>query len=144
MNHKENVLRAVRFETPEHIPMVFHVNAACWQHYPPDALQELMAEHRLLFPNFKQTAVKPAPEFGPNERAGQPYTDDWGCVWETTEDGILGTVTKHPLASWDDFDAYVPPDPETRTGLLTWPSSNRAPSLPMAARTRVAAVRRRS
>lgn len=26
-------------------------------------------------------------------------------------------VTKHPLASWDDFAAYVPPDPETKTGL---------------------------
>lgn len=117
MNHRENILRAVRFETPEYIPMTFHINAACWAHYPSDALQELMAGHPLLFPNFQPTAAKPTPALGPNQHAGQPYTDDWGCVWETTEDGITGTVTKHPLASWDDFDAYVPPDPETQTGL---------------------------
>ena len=89
--------------------MTFHVNAACWKHYPPDVLQELMAEHRLLFPDFKQTAAKLTPELELNQHAGQPYTDDWGCVWETTEDGITGTVTKHPLASLDSLDACVPP-----------------------------------
>ncbi len=53
MNQRENLLRAVRFETPETIPMVFHINPACWQHYPHDALQELIAAHPLLFPDYR-------------------------------------------------------------------------------------------
>ena len=28
MNNRTNVLKAIRFERPEYIPMVFHINAA--------------------------------------------------------------------------------------------------------------------
>jgi hypothetical protein len=30
--------------------MDFHINSACWHHYPPEALSELMASHPMLFP----------------------------------------------------------------------------------------------
>jgi hypothetical protein len=117
MNHRENVLRAVRFERPASIPMSFHINPACWHAYPHGALQELMAEHPTLFPDSEPSAQPVVPRYGPNQRAGEPYTDDWGCVWETTDDGITGTVTGHPLADWADFEGYVPPDPNEVSGL---------------------------
>jgi uroporphyrinogen decarboxylase len=107
----------VRFETPEHIPMIFAVNGACWNHYPQDALKELMAEHPRLFPGFKDDGKPVTPHYGSASRADEPYTDDWGCVWETTLDGITGTVTGHPLSDWAAFDSYVPPDPESRSGM---------------------------
>jgi hypothetical protein len=116
MNDRDNILRAVRFERPEHIPMVFHVNAACWNHYPGDALRELMADHTLLFPGYADSTGRVELEYDPTSRVGEPYTDGWGCVWETTDDGITGTVTQHPLASWEAFDGYAPPDPRTSTG----------------------------
>jgi uroporphyrinogen decarboxylase len=106
----ENTLRAIRFERPEHIPMTFWINPACWHHYPQDALLELMAEHPLLFPDFTSQG-NVLPELAPWERAGTPYTDAWGCVWETTDDGITGAVTKHPLADWDALRSFTPPDP---------------------------------
>ena len=116
MNARENVLRAVRFEGPQHIPMSFHINAACWHHYPQDALQELMASHPLLFPGFTPSAEPITPDFAPNARAGEPYTDPWGCVWETTDSGITGTVTEHPLADWGAFEKFTPPDPDQTDG----------------------------
>jgi len=122
MEERENLLRVVRFEKPEYIPMDFHINSACWHHYPQDALQELMASHPLLFPGFEKSSAKIVPEYAPWERAGQPYVDGWGCVLETTDNGIAGTVTKHPLESWDDFDSYTPPDPnrDLRFGPADW------------------------
>lgn len=27
---RDNLLRAIRFEKPDYIPMTFHINAACW------------------------------------------------------------------------------------------------------------------
>lgn len=117
MNERENLLRTVRFDRPEHIPMSFHINAACWHAYPQDELQHLMAEHLLLFPDFKPSDEPITPAFGPNQRAGQPYRDDWGCVWETVEDGITGTVTHHPLADWSALEGYSPPDPNQVDGL---------------------------
>ena len=117
MNARENILRAVRFERPELIPMRFVINAACWHSYPHAALFELMASHPLLFPHFKTPAGPFQPHYGPNQKAGKPFTDDWGCVWETSMDGIVGTVTSHPLADWSRLDSYVPPDPGKQSGL---------------------------
>jgi len=112
----ENTLRAIRFERPEHIPMTFWINPACWHHYPQDALFELMAEHKLLFPDF-HPEDKVLPELAPWERAGTPYIDAWGCVWETTDDGITGSVTKHPLPDWQALQSFTPPDPARTNGM---------------------------
>jgi uroporphyrinogen decarboxylase len=97
--------------------MTFHLNPACWHAYPQSALQELMIDHPFLFPDFEPSPGPVIPEYGPNQRAGEPYTDDWGCVWQTTEDGITGKVTGHPLADWADLEDYVPPDPDRASGL---------------------------
>ncbi len=117
MNARENILRAVRFERPDSIPMTFAINPASWQYYPQDALQELMALHPLLFPGFRPTALPIRPQLSPVQRKDEPYTDPWGCVWQTTLDGITGTVTGHPLADWAAFEGYQAPDPEVSDGL---------------------------
>ena len=112
----ENTLRAIRFERPEHIPMIFWINPACRHHYPQDALLELMAEHPLLFPEPASQSNLPS-DLYPWEQAGTPYTDAWGCIWETTDDGITGSVTKHPLADWDAMRSFTPPDPARTNGM---------------------------
>jgi len=116
MDASENYRRAVLFETPESIPMSFHINGACWHHYPAGALEGLMASHPRLFPNFDGAVRTAPPRPAPNARAGEPYTDPWGCVWETTDDGITGTVTGHPLADWAALEDFRPPDPEVTSG----------------------------
>ncbi len=128
-----NTLRAIRFERPEHIPVVFWINPACWHHYRPEALFELMAGHPLLFPQFERETFT-IPEPAPWERSGTPYTDAWGCVWETTDDGITGTVTQHPLADWDAFARFTPPDPTRTNGMtaMDW-SRERSQALEIAA-----------
>ena len=97
--------------------MAFHINAACWHRYPEDALLELMADHPLLFSDSERDLGEAGASYGPNQKAGKPYTDDWGCVWETTEDGIVGTVTTHPLEDWDSLESFVPPNPVIQSGL---------------------------
>jgi uroporphyrinogen decarboxylase len=117
MNTGENIRRAIRFEKPDWIPMIFHINPACWFHYSHDALQALMAEHPLLFPDYK-IVEKVDPGVSPVQRKDHPFTDSWGCVWTTCEEGITGTVTGHPLNDWQSFDSYIPPDPEITDGLM--------------------------
>lgn len=112
-----NMLRAIRFERPEYIPVVFWISPACWHHYRPEALFELVAAHPLLFPQFDAGTFR-IPEPTPWERSKTPYTDAWGCVWETTDDGITGTVTQHPLADWDAFAHFAAPDPTRTNGMM--------------------------
>lgn len=117
MTEKENYIRAARFDYPDHIPMNFVINAACFENYPQDALFELMERHPLLFPGFKAPPLPFVPDYPPIARKGQPFRDDFGCIWETAMNGITGTVTGHPLENWDSFDDYQPPDPNTCTGI---------------------------
>ena len=114
----DNYTRAIRFERPDHIPMSFHINAACWHHYPKDALFDLMEEHKLLFPNFKRPSPDWQPYYPPVARKNEPYTDPMGCVWYTADDGITGSVHGHPLADWSAFGTtWKIADPNTTDGL---------------------------
>ena len=116
MTPRENTLRAIRFEQPEHIPMNFSVSGACWHHYDQNALQDLMEAHPFLFPNFKRQE-KVTPHYGPCCRKDVPYADPWRCVWETTDDGIVGSVLGHPLADLAALESFEPPDPEATNGI---------------------------
>lgn len=118
MNDWENRIRAVRFERPDGIPMTFHINDACWNHFDRNALMDLMESHPLLFPGFDRSQRIFPPVYDLDARSDASYTDPWGCVWETMEDGITGSVTRHPLADWENFSGYVSPDPEQTTGMF--------------------------
>lgn len=117
MTGKENYLRAVRFGRPDHIPMSIYINDACWQSYPQEFLAEQIALHPRLFPDYPIPKLPYTPVFAPVARRDRPYTDSFGCRWETTVDGITGTVTGHPLEDWDAFDRYQGPDPDKTDGL---------------------------
>lgn len=114
--HK-NMIKAIRFETPDFIPMNFVINDACWQHYPQEALFDLMEAHPFLFPDFKRPAGIFVPDFAPVALRDTPYKDSFGCVWTTSEDGITGTVTGHPLADWNAYASWQRPNADTTDGL---------------------------
>lgn len=101
--------------------MHFHINASCWHHYDQQELQDLMEAHPFLFPDFKrQDKVEPKLEV--TQLKDTPYTDPWGCVWKTADDGITGSVHGHPLADWAAFEGFKAPDPGQTDGThpLDW------------------------
>lgn len=110
---RENVLRAIRFEKPAAIPMVFHINPACWNHYPREQLDELVQSHSDIVSIDSKMPLKAYPIYS---RADCPFRDGWGCIWRTTEDGIVGTVVDHPLRNWDGFRNFKSPNPEIDSG----------------------------
>lgn len=111
MNKRENLLRTIKFETPEYIPMIFVINDACWNHYDHNVLFDLMESHSMLFPDFKRPDNPYIPDYLVNALAAKPYADPWQCIWKTAENGITGSVHGHPLSSWDSFPDYRAPDP---------------------------------
>ncbi|MBO4356292.1 MAG: hypothetical protein J5850_05515 [Clostridia bacterium] len=112
-------LKAIRFEKPEYIPMAFHINAACWHHYPKEALWDLIEEHKFLFPGFKRPSPDWEPWYHPVQRADTPFTDVMGCTWYTADNGITGTVLGHPLENWDAFGTtWKIADPDSTDGLV--------------------------
>lgn len=117
MTKKENYMRAVRFERPDYIPMVFAINDASWQSYSQEFLCEQMERHPGLFAKSDIPRLPYTPVFANVARKEKRYRDDFGCVWGTMTDGITGTVVEHPLKDWSAFKEYKAPDPAVCTGI---------------------------
>ncbi len=115
MTRRDNILKVIRFEGPDYIPMNFHINGACWHHYDQNALQDLMEAHPFLFPKFTRRQVV-TPHYGLTQRKDEPYTDPWRCIWTTSDNGITGSVHSHPLSDWSNLSGYASPDPDHTDG----------------------------
>lgn len=122
MNTRSNIMKAVHFENPDYIPMSFKINDSCWEYYPQEALLELIETHPFLFSDLQRPSLPYHPIYKNVARKDYPYRDDWGCLWTTTMNGITGTVTEHPLSSWDQLENYQSPDPEVCIGIgsINW------------------------
>lgn len=135
LTHRENYLRNARFEGPEWIPMHVHISGATWNQLR-DELEDVLARHEWMFPNFKRGQRDwDNWDPGPAYRAGERFTDAWGCVWESAIDGIEGVLVEHPLEDWSALENWSPPDP-----LLT---GDRGPVNWQAIRQNVAAAKAR-
>ena len=132
MTQKENYIRTVRFEKPDYIPMSYCISGAYFDHCDCDALFDAMEAHPLLFPHFKRPSKPFVPDYAPIARKDKPFTDDFGCVWETAVNGLTGTVKGHPLADWSAFDSWTPPDPNVCTGIgpINWEGIKNWASVP--------------
>jgi len=119
MTPRERMLRAARFEHPDRIPVSFYINPSCWAHYEREDLLGLVRDHPETFVEWDGPPKNWDNYIPAWQRAGVPYTDGWGCVWETSMDGLTGAVTGHPLTDWDDFKAFKAPSPEVFNGLHT-------------------------
>lgn len=102
-------LKAARFDHPAGIPVAFWINGSCWSHYPQAELARLIATHPRLFPEGAPS-LPHRPALPANTVAARPCIDRWGCRWETTMDGIVGTVTGHPLPGFAGAESWSPPD----------------------------------
>ena len=119
MNAKENYLRAFRFERPDHIPVAYAINPACWTLNDHEHIFDLMESHPLLFRGYKRPEEGYKPVFSLVAREDEPFLDDFKCLWKTSMNGLTGTVVQHPLENWDNFDAWKKniPNPEICMGI---------------------------
>jgi len=122
VDERENLLRAYRFQGPERIPVHMGIGPAMWRLYG-GPLEDVVARHPYIFPHFKKGSIDYENlAVDPRNRAGNVYTDSWGCVYRPKEDDVPCFVCERPLETWDDFDSFVPPDPakETGRGPIDW------------------------
>jgi uroporphyrinogen decarboxylase len=111
LSERENYLRNVTMTGPEWMPCGFYVSDAS-RDQARGEFEEVMARHLILFPNFKKGERNYATyEFAPANRAGERFTDSWGCVWLSDINGIEGQVIEHPLDDWNKLKNYKVPDP---------------------------------
>lgn len=110
MTERENYLRCVRFEGPDWIPCSIGALPVGWKTH-----REGLLEIALSYPDLfgKVDPHKDFDEMPSRYRKGHEDTDNWGVVWRTEIEGIIGIPQVHPLADLSKIDEYHPPDPLT-------------------------------
>jgi hypothetical protein len=99
--------KALRFENPARMPRDLWVLPWAAARYPAE-----LAELQRRFPSD----LCRAPDvYAPSSRrrgdmfACGEYTDEWGCVFENLQEGVIGEVKRPLLADWADRAAFRPP-----------------------------------
>lgn len=107
MTGRERVLQALTFGRPDRAPR--HL----WTLPGIPLLRS--AELTRFRERFPDDIIPPHFIYGQSESArGKQarkgtYTDEWGCIWEVLQDGVIGEI-KHPiLADWAGLDKLRPP-----------------------------------
>ncbi len=103
MTPRERVLAALEFRSPDRAPR--ELWALPWvSQYAPADLEAVLAN----YPSDFTSAGALAPGHrrrGAAARKGT-HVDDWGCVFEAGEDGVIGEVRYPPLAERSMLDSY--------------------------------------
>jgi len=107
ISSRDRVIRALAFSRPDRAPRHLWALPGVEMFRPAE-----LARLRSLFPeDFASAGVS----YGSAVRAGGlqyrkgTYTDEWGCLWEVLEDGVVGEVKSPPLSDWDALDRLAPP-----------------------------------
>jgi uroporphyrinogen decarboxylase len=107
MTSRERVMKALAFAGPDRAPR--HL----W--YLPGVEMFRGTELARMREQYPEDLVGPGAAYGRGARSrGNPsvtghYTDEWGCLWEVFQDGVVGEIRSPILAEWDALDALRPP-----------------------------------
>ena len=109
MTYRENMLRVIRFEQPDHIPVSFHVNESVYSHYDPNAVEELLESHPIIAGKGRMRW-----DLVPKDKSAvdlsHTYYDEFGVEWKGDIDGIRGVIQKHPLEDFSKIRDYRFPE----------------------------------
>jgi uroporphyrinogen decarboxylase len=128
MNRRERTLKAIRHETPDHVPYNFHATASVYEklrdHYDlptNDSVVAFVGNHIVKIgsdfnvnPWAEDVQMKLIPSGGPMTTAvdasGGLHADEFGCVWDRR--GGMPHPVEYPLAHDPGLlDSYEMPDP---------------------------------
>jgi len=106
MTPRERMYKALEFNSPDRAPR--DIWALPWVDQYARAEFDALAER---FPPDVMSVRAEARGDRARGRRGRKgtYTDDWGCVFEVGQDGLIGEVKGPPLADWAALDTYRPP-----------------------------------
>ena len=107
LTSRELVRRTLAFEGPPRLPRQLWTLPWAEIHHP-----EALAAIGLRFPGDICSAplhyVEPPPCQG-NRYVDGKFVDEWGCVWERLEEGVIGEVKTPPLGDWKALDSLRVP-----------------------------------
>ena len=113
MTSRERVLRAIKSEGPDRVPVIHGQTPGALLKYGNELL-ELLRKHPNEFYDVDGIVKIPEREeefYGPDGGFYKEQTDEWGVVWAFCEEGLVGQVIKTPIEEWGDSRRHQFPRP---------------------------------
>ncbi len=106
-NAKTRVIKTLEFDKPDRIPTQLWDLPWAEIHYPRELknIRRKFPDDLLWAPDL---TVQSAKTIGEEYEIGE-YTDEWGCVFENRQNGIVGEVKTPLVQTWNDINAVRPP-----------------------------------
>lgn len=111
MTSKERVLRTIKFQKPDRIPVDLWVLPAAYYRYG-DRLRKLIDERDIDFAR----APYNDPCIDENYYEIGVHKDVWGSVWRKAQRGLVGEVKEYPLADYAALATYKSPKSLLKSG----------------------------
>ncbi len=107
-NAKKNVIKTLEFDSPSEIPIQLWDLPWAEMHYPKELkdIREEFPDDIISAPNLLTKTIKTK---GNEYKIGE-YIDEWGCLFENKQDGIIGEVKNPIIKTWDDIDSFQVPN----------------------------------
>ena len=107
MDFQDLMIKAINYDYPEEIPISIGMLPALWKLHSKELIKICKR-----FPRFFRH-INDDYDYQDHMhytyRSGS-YTDEWGCVWENIEEGMIGLVTGHPVKTREDIRLLKIPD----------------------------------
>ena len=102
---RDIVLQTLNFENPSRVPRQLWMLPWADIHHPDSAkrIQDAFPPDIIPIAGYYQS---PPPTEGDPYKAGR-FVDEWGCVFENLQDGIIGEVRQPLIQDWQTDTAKV-------------------------------------
>jgi len=108
MTPRNLVKQTLTFSSPQRIPRDLWLLPWAVEHYPAqlDEIQTRFPRDITGAPGFVKTLPRTVGEqYGIGE-----YIDEWGCIFENRQSGVIGEVKRPLVLTWDDLEKVRPPE----------------------------------
>jgi hypothetical protein len=108
MNSRELVKRTLEFDNPPRIPRQLWLQPWAQLHYPAELarIQQDFPDDLIGAPGY----FKQKPKVVGDPYVVGAYVDEWGCIFENRQAGIVGEVKQPLLEKWVDVDKVRVPE----------------------------------
>jgi len=107
MNSRTLVTKTIEFDSPDRVPRQLwylpYAEETC-----PDGLARIRADFPDDIVNSPVKYAVPPKTEGDMYKPGL-FVDEWGCIFENKQSGIIGEVKEPLVREWDDLDKVHPP-----------------------------------
>ena len=107
MNSRNLVIKTLNYDSPERIPRQCWVLPWAEKHHPAEVKKLNLKYPDDIIP--VQGIYKQPPRISGNRYEEGKYVDEWGCIFNNIQEGLIGVPSQPLIESWEMLEGFKAP-----------------------------------